>query len=232
MAGAPARGGSGLAAARGAALDSGGRAREASTARRVSRRPREPPTPRASGPFDGRQHMIDTCPFVEQMTAGKKPSPAGQARPTHLEVSVSIRTILLIAGGRRPRVGAGVDRERPSSDLRLPLQRRRPLPGCERDGTAAPLEPEAVLGGAHAGDRGRPGVVLLVVTQAIVGAVHEFSTDLPRIVDKARQSELGNSPTAGATHSTRCRGTRAKSRAEWPGCRAASPTSASRPSAW
>jgi predicted PurR-regulated permease PerM len=42
------------------------------------------------------------------------------------------------------------------------------------------------------------GAVLLVVTQAIVGAVHEFSTDLPRIVDKARQSELGNLTNGGS----------------------------------
>ena len=57
---------------------------------------------------------------------------------------------------RRRRVGAGVDRERPSRHLRLRLQRRRPLAGGERDGAAAPLEPEAVRSGARAGDRDRP----------------------------------------------------------------------------
>ena len=41
---------------------------------------------------------MDTASYQDQMTAGKAPSHAGQARPTHLEVSVSIRTILLIAG--------------------------------------------------------------------------------------------------------------------------------------
>jgi predicted PurR-regulated permease PerM len=35
------------------------------------------------------------------------------------------------------------------------------------------------------------GAVVLVVAQAIVGAVREFSDDLPRIVDEARHSNLG-----------------------------------------
>jgi predicted PurR-regulated permease PerM len=36
------------------------------------------------------------------------------------------------------------------------------------------------------------GAVALVVAQAVVGAVREFSDELPRIVDEARQSDLGS----------------------------------------
>jgi predicted PurR-regulated permease PerM len=42
------------------------------------------------------------------------------------------------------------------------------------------------------------GAVALVVTQAIVGAVREFSDDLPRIVDDVRQSDLGSSINGGS----------------------------------
>jgi predicted PurR-regulated permease PerM len=36
------------------------------------------------------------------------------------------------------------------------------------------------------------GVVALVMVQAVSGAVHDFSHDLPQIVDRAKQSHLGN----------------------------------------
>ena len=42
------------------------------------------------------------------------------------------------------------------------------------------------------------GAVVLVVTQAIVGAVRDFSDDLPRIVDEARQSDLGSFINSGS----------------------------------
>ncbi len=42
------------------------------------------------------------------------------------------------------------------------------------------------------------GTVVLVVTQAIVGAVRKFSGDLPRIVDEARQSDLGSFINSGS----------------------------------
>ena len=42
------------------------------------------------------------------------------------------------------------------------------------------------------------GAVVLVVAQAIVGAVREFSDDLPRIVDEARQSDLGSFINSGS----------------------------------
>ena len=63
---------------------------------------------------------MDTASYQDQMTAGKARSHAGQARPTHLEVSVSIRTILLIAGVVAIRVGAGVDCERPTTRSTVP----------------------------------------------------------------------------------------------------------------
>ena len=42
------------------------------------------------------------------------------------------------------------------------------------------------------------GAVVLVVTQAIVDAVREFSDDLPRIVDEVRQSDLGSFINSGS----------------------------------
>ena len=41
------------------------------------------------------------------------------------------------------------------------------------------------------------GVVVLVVTQAAVGAVRDFSDDLPRIVEDARRSDLGSFVNSG-----------------------------------
>jgi len=42
------------------------------------------------------------------------------------------------------------------------------------------------------------GAISLVVVQAIVGAVREFSDDLPRIVDEVRRSELGSFIDSGS----------------------------------
>ena len=42
------------------------------------------------------------------------------------------------------------------------------------------------------------GAVVLVVAQAIVGAVREFSDDLPRIVEEARHSDLGGFINGGS----------------------------------
>ncbi len=41
------------------------------------------------------------------------------------------------------------------------------------------------------------GAVVLVVTQAAIGAVRDFSDDLPRIVDEARHSDLGSLINSG-----------------------------------
>ena len=55
-----------------------------------------------------------------------------------------------------------------------------------------------MLHGARAGDRARHRCVLLVVAQAISGAVRDFSDDLPEIVDKARHSDLGSFVNGGS----------------------------------
>ena len=148
--------------------------------------------------LNGRQHVMVTASYEEQITAGTAPSQAGQARSTHLEVSVSVRTILLIAGVvalawalasiasvllmifvsffsvavLSPVVGA--------------MERRL---GWSRRLSSAVLVLAIVV---------ILGAVVLVVTQAIVGAVHEFSGDLPRIVDEARQSDLGSLTNGGS----------------------------------
>ena len=47
------------------------------------------------------------------------------------------------------------------------------------------------------------GVVALVLVQAISGSVRGFSDDLPQIVDKARHSDLGSFINRGVTRSKR-----------------------------
>ena len=101
-------------------------------------------------------------------------------------------------GRRRARVGARVDRERPSDGLRLRLQRRRPIAGGVFYGAAISLEPglsSTVLVLVTCVVIGR---VVLVLVQAISGAVRGFSHDLPHIVDKARHSDLGNFVNGGS----------------------------------
>ena len=106
------------------------------------------------------------------------------------------------AAGRRRcrrRLGGGVDRGGAPRDLRRDLQRRRAFAGCGCDGAAPPLEPSAVLHGARAGDRRSSSPrSLLVLAQAIGGAVRDFSDDLPEIVDKARHSDLGSFVNGGS----------------------------------
>ena len=70
--------------------------------------------------------------------------------------------------------------------------------------------------------------VVLVVAQAISDAVRDFSDDLPQIVDRVRHSELGDFINGGSGSLDTLRSTRATSPRGWAGCRAASPTSASR----
>lgn len=128
----------------------------------------------------------------EQMTAAEAPSQAGPGRRTQLEVSVSIRTIVLVAGFvalawalasiasvllvifvsvfsvavLSPMVGA--------MERRLRWSRRL----CA---TVLVLAIVIVF-----------GAVVLVVVEAIVSAVRDFSDDLPQIVDEVRQSDLGS----------------------------------------
>ena len=66
-------------------------------------------------------------------------------------VSISIRTILLVAVVVAVGGGDRVDQERPAPPLRLRLRCRRPLAGGDRDGAAPGLEPARVLDSARAG---------------------------------------------------------------------------------
>jgi predicted PurR-regulated permease PerM len=141
---------------------------------------------------------MQPTPYEEQMTAGEASPRAGEARRTQLEVSVSIRTILLVAGVvaiawalasiasvllilfvslfsvavLSPVVSA--------MERRLRWSRRL---------SAAVLVLAIVI---------TLGAVVLVVSQAVVGAVRDFSDELPRIVDEARQSDLGSFINSGS----------------------------------
>ena len=141
---------------------------------------------------------MDTGSSEEQMTAGKSPSQAGQARPTHLEVSVSIRTILLIAGvvalawalasiaSVLLMIFVSLFSVAVLSPVVSAMERRL---GWSRRLSSAVLVLAIVV---------ILLAVVLVVTQAMVGSVREFSGDLPRIVDEARQSDLGRLINGGS----------------------------------
>ena len=175
---------------------------------------------------------MDTPSYEEQLTAGQRSSRAGEARRNELEVSLSIRTILLVAGVVALAwalasiasvllvIFVSLFSIAVLSPVVTAMERRL---GWSRrlSATVLVLAIVVVLGG-----------VVLVVVQAIVDAVGEFSDDLPQIVDQVPGTAIwAASSTAGATRSTRWRSTRARSRVGWPRSRAASPTSASRPSA-
>jgi predicted PurR-regulated permease PerM len=132
------------------------------------------------------------------MTAGEASSQAGPARRTELEVSVSIRTILLVAG-----VVAVAWALASIASVLLVLfvslfsvavlspvvgAMERRLRWSRRLSSAVLLLAIVIVLGA----------VVLVVTQAIVDAVREFSDDLPRIVDEARRSDLGSLINGGS----------------------------------
>ena len=116
-----------------------------------------------------------------------------------VEVSISIRTILLVAGA----VAVAWALVSIANVLLVifvsRLQRRRSLARGGCDGAAVGLEPGAVR---HACSCSAIviviGVVVLVLAQAISGAVRGFSHDLPQIVDKARHSDLGNVINGGS----------------------------------
>ena len=55
-----------------------------------------------------------------------------------------------------------------------------------------------------------------MVTQAAVGAVRDFSDDLPRIVEDARRSDLGSFVNSGGDSLDTSAQHTARSRAEWP----------------
>jgi predicted PurR-regulated permease PerM len=134
---------------------------------------------------------MDTASYDEQMTAGEASSRAGEARRTQLEVSVSIRTILLVAGFVALAwalssiasvlliIFVSVFSVAVLSPVVSAMERR--LRWSRRlSAVVLVLVLVVVL-----------AVVVLVVAQAAVGAVRDFSDDLPGIVDDARQSDLG-----------------------------------------
>jgi predicted PurR-regulated permease PerM len=135
---------------------------------------------------------MHTASYEEQMAAGEASSQAGQSPRTELEVSVSIRTILLIAA-----VAAVAWALASIASVLLILvvslfsiavlspvvsAMERRLRWSRRLCSAVLVLAIVIVLGA----------VVLVVTQAIVGAVRAFSDDLPRIVEDVRRSELGS----------------------------------------
>jgi predicted PurR-regulated permease PerM len=134
---------------------------------------------------------MHTAPYEAQVTAGDGSSRAGRARRTELEVSVSVRTILAIAGVVAIAwalasiasvlliVFVSVFSVAVLSPVVSTMERRL---HWSRKLCAAVLVLVTVL---------VLGAVALVVVQAAIGAVRDFSDDLPRIVDEVRQSDLG-----------------------------------------
>jgi predicted PurR-regulated permease PerM len=126
------------------------------------------------------------------MTSGKASSQAGEAGRTELEVSVSIRTILLIVGVVAVAwalasiasvllvIFLSVFSVAVLSPVVSAMERRL---RWSRKLCAAVLVLATVI---------VLGAVVLVVTQAAVDAVRDFSDDLPRIIEDARRSDLGS----------------------------------------
>jgi predicted PurR-regulated permease PerM len=139
-------------------------------------------------------------------SAAGQPSPrAAEARRTVLEVSLSIRTILLVAGV----VAVAWALASIASVLLMifvsafsiavlspvvdALERRL---GWSRGLSAAMLMLAIAI---------VLGAVVLVVVQAMIGAVRDFGDDLPGIVEEVRRSELGSSLGGGGALDTLAR---------------------------
>jgi predicted PurR-regulated permease PerM len=132
------------------------------------------------------------------MTAGQVLSRGGEVRRTALEVSLSIRTILLVAGVVAIAwalasiasvllvVFVSMFSIAVLSPVVTAMERRL---GWSRrmSATALVLAIVIVL-----------GAVALVVVQAIVDGLREFSGDLPQIVDDVRRSNLGSYINGGS----------------------------------
>jgi predicted PurR-regulated permease PerM len=141
---------------------------------------------------------MHTASYDEQTIAGEAATQPGGARRTQLEVSVSIRTILLVAGlvavawalTSIASVLLVVFVSFVSIAVLSPVvsaMERRLRWSRRLSATVLVLATVIVL-----------GAVVLVVTQAVVGAVREFSDELPRIVDEARRSDLGSFINSGS----------------------------------
>ncbi len=139
---------------------------------------------------------MHTESFEEPMNASEA-ARAGEPRRTQLEVSVSIKTILLIVGV----VAIAWALSSIASVLLIlfvssfsvavlspvvSAMERRLRWSRRLSAVVLVLVTVIVL-----------AAVVLVVMQAAVGAVRDFSDELPRIVDQARQSELGSFINSG-----------------------------------
>jgi predicted PurR-regulated permease PerM len=141
---------------------------------------------------------MHTAPHEEQRATAASSSRVGERDRTELEVSVSIRTILLVAGVVAIAwalasiasvllvIFVSVFSIAVLSPVVTVMERRL---GWSRGLCSAVLVLAIVIG---------IGAVVLVVVQAIVGAVREFSDDLPQIVDEARHSDLGSFINGGS----------------------------------
>ena len=135
---------------------------------------------------------MHTAPYEEQLTAAGSSTHARQGRRREVEVSVSVRTILLITGVVATAwalssiasvllvLFVAVFSVAVLSPVASAMERRL---GWSRTLCSVLL----VLSIAIV-----IGAVALVVTQALVGAVRDLSDDLPRIVDQVKHSDLGN----------------------------------------
>jgi predicted PurR-regulated permease PerM len=132
------------------------------------------------------------------MTEAESSSAAGRTDRSGVDVSISIRTVLLIAVAVAVAwavsaianvllvIFVSVFSVAVLSPVVDVMQRRS---GWSR-GRCSTVLMLAILIGL--------GVVVLVVAQAIGGAVRGFSHDLPQIVDKVRNSDLGNFINGGS----------------------------------
>ena len=132
------------------------------------------------------------------MTAGQASSRGGEVRRTALEVSLSIRTILLVAGVVAIAwalasiasvllvIFVSMFSIAVLSPVVTAMERRL---GWSRRLSATVLVLAIVI---------VLGAVVLVVVQAVVDAVREFSDDLPQIVDEVRRSDLGSFVNGGS----------------------------------
>jgi predicted PurR-regulated permease PerM len=132
------------------------------------------------------------------MTAGRPTLRVEEARRTVLEVSLSIRTILLVAGVVATAwalasiasvllvIFVSMFSIAVLSPVVTAMERRL---GWSRrvSATALVLAIVTVL-----------GAVVLVVVQALVDAVREFSDDLPQIVEEVKRSDLGGLINGGS----------------------------------
>ena len=164
----------------------------------ASARRRLSPATGSGGRSTGRQQVMHTASYRRADDRGRGLFAAGEARRTQLEVSVSIRTILLIAGVVAIAwalasiasvllvIFVSFFSVAVLSPVVSAMERR--LRWSRRLSSAVLVLAIVIVLGA----------VVLVVTQAVVGAVRDFSDDLPRIVDEARQSDLGSFINSGS----------------------------------